>query len=67
MLYHGNGDNDNGVWFEFSFPLWKAAKASNGLAQQVESLERRLANLEMRLAAGAAPSGAQPEPQRGDN
>ena len=64
---HGSGNHDNGVWFEFSVPLWKAAKESNALARQVKSLERRLATLEMRLAAGAAPAEAQPEPQIGDN
>ena len=64
---HGLGDKDNGVWFEFSFPLWKAAKESDALAQQVDSLERRLATLEMRLAAGAAPAETELEPQRGDN
>lgn len=45
----GNGDNDNRVLLEFSFPIWKAKKAPNVTAQRVEELERRLAELETEL------------------
>lgn len=63
----GGGDNDNGVFVDFSFPLWKAPKKPDVLAQQVETLERRLAELERRLPTGLAPARAEPEPQTGDN
>lgn len=63
----GNGDDDNGVWFEFSFPLWKAPKEPDALAQRMETLEQRLAELEKQLPAGLAPARAEPEPQTGDN
>ena len=45
----GDGDNDNGVWLEFSFPLWKAPKKPDRTASQIEALERRVADLEARL------------------
>ena len=49
---HGTGDNDNGVWFEFSFPLWKATSKKNGLERRVEALKERLATLEVDKRAG---------------
>jgi len=49
---HGTGDNDNGVWFEFSFPLWKAANKKSELERRVETLEERLAALEVDKRAG---------------
>lgn len=42
----GNGDNDNGVFVDFSFPLWKRPKAEAKTAERIEELERRLAELE---------------------
>jgi hypothetical protein len=43
----GNGDNENRVMFDVSFPLWKAKdKKEETLARRVEQLERRLAALE---------------------
>jgi len=45
---NGNGNNDNGVWFDFSFPLWKAAK-KDASAERVAELERRITQLEARL------------------
>ena len=47
-LDQGLGDNDNGVWFEFGFPIWKAPQKPDLLARRVEVLERRLAELESR-------------------
>ena len=44
----GLGGNDNGVWFEFGFPIWKAPKKPDLLARRVEVLARRLAELERR-------------------
>ena len=45
---NGSGDHDNGVWFEFSFPIWKARKneSETALTRRLEQLERRLAELE---------------------
>ena len=39
----GNGDNENRVMFEFSFPLWKAESKESTLAGRVERLEQQLA------------------------
>lgn len=39
----GNGDNENRVMFEFSFPLWKAESKDRQLARRVERLEQQLA------------------------
>ena len=46
---NGSGDHDNGVWFEVSFPIWKAKKKPTdqaALIRRVEQLERHLAELE---------------------
>ena len=45
----GGGDNDNGIWFDVSFPLWKAKKRPDAVTERVAELERRLAELEDRL------------------
>ena len=42
----GNGDNENRVLFEFSFPLWKAESQQAKLKRRVELLETRLTRLE---------------------
>lgn len=56
----GSGDNDNGVWIDFSFPIWKAPKKADALALRVVELERRLARLEVQperwLAEADSPS-----------
>ena len=58
----GNGDNDNGVFVDFSFPIWKRKKADAKTAQ-IEVLEQRIAELEAaqtesRLAGiGGGPDG----------
>jgi hypothetical protein len=49
---NGNSDNDNGVWLEFSFPLWVAPKEPDPVMQRVRQLERRLAELEANQSAG---------------
>lgn len=43
---NGSGDNDNGVWLDFSFPVWKAEKGPDHAARRMELLERRIAALE---------------------
>ncbi len=43
---NGNGDHDNGVWFELSFPIWHAKKPPDQMARKIEELEMRLAQLE---------------------
>jgi hypothetical protein len=45
----GSGDGENGVWVDFSYPLWKAPKKEASAAHVME-LERRIAELEARLA-----------------
>jgi len=42
----GNGDNDNGVWFDISFPLWKAKPKEKAAELRIAELERRLALVE---------------------
>lgn len=47
---NGNGDNDNGVWIDFSFPIWKASKKKDTdqekTMEYVTKLEQRIARLE---------------------
>ena len=45
----GPGGNDNGIWFDFSYPLWKAPKEADASHDQIEDLEKRLAQLEADL------------------
>ena len=42
----GRGGNDNGVWFDFSYPLWQRPKKPDTTARRIESLERQLAKLQ---------------------
>lgn len=53
---NGNSDNDNGVWLDFSFPIWKAEKKPDRAGRRVELLERRIAALEAEHDAAAARS-----------
>ena len=43
---NGGGGNDNGVWIDFSFPIWKAGTTSRASNGRIEALERRIAMLE---------------------
>jgi hypothetical protein len=43
----GAGDNDNGVWLEYTFPLWRAPKRHE---RDIVALQRRVARLEQLLA-----------------
>lgn len=43
---NGNSDNDNGVWLDFSFPIWKAEGNTDHAARRIELLEARIAALE---------------------
>lgn len=52
----GNGDNDNGVWFDVSVPIWKAKKKPDALAERIAQLELRVAQLEKSLAEGENPN-----------
>lgn len=52
----GAGEEDNGLFFEVSFPLWKKRQAPPSSDDaRVEELERRIAELESRLSEGEAP------------
>ncbi|MFH1419923.1 MAG: hypothetical protein ABII12_16745 [Planctomycetota bacterium] len=48
----GNGDNENLVMCEVSFPLWKAKSKQTELVQRIKLLEERLAKLEQDRADG---------------
>lgn len=61
---NGNSDNDNGVWFDFSFPLWKADTNFDPTGRRMELLERRIAALE---AGHDRASGAIVQPDRVDS
>lgn len=39
----GSGSDDNGVWLDFSFPLWTAKNKPGALESRVRELEKRLA------------------------
>jgi len=49
----GNGDNENRVLFEFSFPLWKAESQQAKLKRRLALLETRLTRLEAAAQNGA--------------
>lgn len=52
----GNGDKDDGVFLEISYPLWKAPKKEDATAKKVAALEREIEELRAslsRLAEGA--------------
>ena len=56
---NGSGDSDNGLFVDFSFPIWKRPKAEAKTAERMEALERRLAEVEAAQAERlAGPSGA---------
>ena len=43
---NGNSDRDNGVWFDFSFPVWKAEEHVDPTKRRIELLEQRIEALE---------------------
>ena len=45
----GNGNNENAVFINFSFPIWKAKKKPDPMKKRVKKLERRVAELEALL------------------
>ena len=51
----GNGNNDNAVFLDFSFPIWKAEKKPDPMKKRMKKLERRLAELEALLKASGEP------------
>ena len=46
----GNGDGEDGVWFDVSVPVWKAEKKPDATAKRLAELEHRVAQLEKSLA-----------------
>lgn len=50
----GVGAHDDGVFFDFGFPIWKRPKPEAKTAERIEQLERRLAELEARQAERSA-------------
>ncbi len=59
---NGNSDNDNGVWLDISFPVWKAEQDADRAARRIELLERRIAALEAGRNQALARASAQTEP-----
>lgn len=49
----GSGGNDNGIWFDISYPLWKKPKKQDVSAKRLDMLERQLAQLKMDQASQA--------------
>ncbi len=47
----GNGDNDNGMWFQISYPIWKRPEQPDPNIRKIAQLERRIAELERQNAA----------------
>lgn len=45
----GSGDGDNGLFIDFSIPLWKADRSEEKSAERIRELELRLASLERQL------------------
>jgi len=45
----GNGNGDNAVFVNFSFPLWKAPKKPSKLKKRMKKMEKRVAELEALL------------------
>ena len=54
----GNGNNDNAVFIDFSFPIWKAKKKPDPLKKRLKKLERRVAELEALLIASESKSAS---------
>ena len=52
----GSGDNDNGVWLDFSFPIWVAEKKNKESTEYIQELETRIAKLESMYDAVLAKS-----------
>lgn len=52
----GSGDNDNGVWLDFSFPIWVAKKKNKESTEYIQELETRIAKLEAMYDAVLAKS-----------
>ncbi len=46
---NGNGNNDNTLYFDVSFPIWKAKKKPDKLKKRVKKLEKHVAELEALL------------------
>lgn len=54
----GSGDDDNGLFVDVSFPLWKAKKKEKASeTARIERLEERIAQLEAKLEASLAKGG----------
>jgi len=51
----GNGNNDNAVFVDFSFPIWKAKQEPDPLKKRVKKLEKRVEELEALIEASKKP------------
>ena len=45
----GNGDSTTGVFFDVSFPVWKAEEKPDPLRRRLKKLKKRLARVEAKL------------------
>jgi hypothetical protein len=69
-INEGNGDNDTGLWLDFSFPVWKAPPPKKeSSAERILELERRVALLEGELQQrqSDAARSVQPTPAVADS
>ena len=67
---NGSGDGEDGLWVDFSYPLWKAPKKPEGSAEQIRAMEERIAQLEAKLAGQSDPrvtEHAGPSDHKGTN
>ena len=59
----GDGDNDNGIWLDFSFPIWRAPSKAKESNVRISSLEERIAMLESILRDQAQPRSTRVQEQ----
>lgn len=51
----GNGNRDNSIFVDVSFPIWKAKKKPSRLKKRLKKLEKRVAELENLLTKSGEP------------
>ncbi len=56
----GNGNSDNAVYVDVSFPVWKKPKKPDKTAKRLKKLEKRLARLEAEIVTLRAGSVVTP-------
>lgn len=59
----GDGGNDNGIWLDFSFPIWRAPSKAKETNERIGSLEERIAMLESILRDQTQPRSTRVQEQ----